>query len=350
MLAASTGRFTAVASVAPAGNVRPLDVFHVPVWVFHGRNDAVIKSGTSEKLIKSLLAMGADPDHARLTLYEKAPPPPGASAETADGHGAALLAYRTPELFEWFLSHRGNAGPGGDGRLRRIADPRSYEAFIHVPPGNAPPTGWPLMIYLHGGPETGTDLNMVRSPGAAGPVHRLSRGRCIPELSERFVVVAPQAPRADKGWRKEKVVQLLDFLLVPENCGVRVDRQRVYVTGSSNGGFGALIAASTGRFAAVAPVAVAGIVVPRDVRHVPVWAFHGKNDAVIPFSCSADLIAGLQALGAEHDDAKLTLYEEAPAPPGNPEHRGHGSGVFAYRTPELFDWFLARRLQTQDEL
>ena len=107
-----------------------------------------------------------------------------------------------------------------------------------------------------------------------------------------------------------------------------LDAARLYVTGHSMGGSGALHAATTGVFAACAAVAPAGGARPRDLMNVPVWAFHGRNDVIVPAAISERLITAMHRAGASPDQARLTLYDEAPTPPGWPS-----SVIFAMWSP-----------------
>ena len=81
---------------------------------------------------------------------------------------------------------------------------------------------------------------------------------------------------------------------------------------------------------------------------VPVWAFHGKNDVIVPSFVSTGLVEALWNAGASKDPhcfsvqmipepadcrkdhVKLTLYDDAPAPPGWPDYYGHASTIPAY--------------------
>ena len=67
-----------------------------------------------------------------------------------------------------------------------------------------------------------------------------------------------------------EISRFVDFLL-SSSSGLQLDATRLYVTGHSMGGAGALVAATTKRFAAVVPVAPAGSVRPAELRGVPLW-------------------------------------------------------------------------------
>uniref|UniRef100_A0A7S4Q9T4 PET hydrolase/cutinase-like domain-containing protein n=1 Tax=Alexandrium monilatum TaxID=311494 RepID=A0A7S4Q9T4_9DINO len=225
-------------------------------------------------------------------------------------------------------------------KLRELNDPKTFEALVYEPPGEG--ALWPLLLYLHGAGESGGALVEILSEGATGtPPVALSQGKAIPGLAERFVVVAPHAHR---GWQPQAVSRFLDFLLSAESK-LSLDPSRLYVTGHSMGGYGALAAAaSTRRFAAVVPVAPSGAPSAASLAGVPLWAFHGRNDVIVPSSYSEDLVEELWRKGASREEVRLTLYEKAPAPFGWPTYYGHASTIPAYATPELYDWLLAQRL------
>src|SRR5258705_1132274 len=62
---------------------------------------------------------------------------------------------------------------------------------------------WPLLIFLHGSGESGTDLNKVK---VHGPPKLIEQGKKFP-----FIVVSPQAP-PNTGWRAEILKSMLDEL------------------------------------------------------------------------------------------------------------------------------------------
>ena len=110
------------------------------------------------------------------------------------------------------------------------------------------PQRWPLMLFLHGAGERGNDLQRVKRHGVAKIVEEQ------PEFP--LVVVSPQCPPRE-AWAPEPLLALLDDI----EQHYDIDPERRYVTGLSMGGFGtwAVALAAPDRFAAVAPICGAAI-------------------------------------------------------------------------------------------
>lgn len=179
---------------------------------------------------------------------------------------------------------------------------------------------WPLMVFLHGVGERGHDLNKVK---AHGPAKLAEQGKKFP-----FIVVSPQCP--DNQWWpniSDQVNALIDEIV--ENYPV--DEDRIYLTGLSMGGFGtwAVAGAYPDRFAAIAPICGGGEkFVAFSLKNVPVWAFHGDADPVVPVQRSIDMVDAVKQVGG---DAKLTIY------PGV----GHDAWTQTYNNDELYTWLLS---------
>jgi predicted peptidase len=134
---------------------------------------------------------------------------------------------------------------------------------------------WPVIVFLHGAGECGDDLDLVKRHG---PPRLVESGRDLP-----FLIAAPQSRRG--GW----AVAALDRWLDEVVAGSRVDEDRVYLTGISMGGFGtwAWAAARPDRFAAIAPICGGGDPAWADrLKGLPIWAFHGARDRIVPPSYS----------------------------------------------------------------
>jgi predicted esterase len=185
---------------------------------------------------------------------------------------------------------------------------------------------YPLILFLHGSGERGLDVEEVRKHGP----HKYLLAHDNP-----FIIIEPQC---DPGqwWHACAVDDLLD-----EVCAkYRVDRERIYLTGLSMGGFGtwATIGENAERFAAAVPICGRGD--PREaarMKDLPIWIFHGAKDPTVPVKNSLDMAAALGALGGR---VKLTVYPEAQ----------HDSWTEAYNTPELYQWLLRQRLGKPEQV
>ncbi len=182
---------------------------------------------------------------------------------------------------------------------------------------------WPLIIYLHGGSDRGTDLNKIYSSGIPDQIYR---GREFP-----FIIISPQCPEHIR-WSTEN---WFENLFKEVNSIYRIDTNRVYLTGLSLGGSGTwfLAVKYPNTFAAIAPIS--GFTSHMDfienninkLIDMPIWAFHGKIDIVVPFEETENLIKKL-----EDKNSDLTFSVE-------PEV-GHWIHWLVYPNQELYDWFL----------
>ena len=164
------------------------------------------------------------------------------------------------------------------GPLREIKDPNTFSALAFVPPGADGPM--PLLLYLHGAGESGTSVRDLISEGATGtPPVELEHKRALPIL-HKFVTVAPQTSH---GWSADEVAKFTDWLVgSASTIGLPpLDTKRLYVTGHSMGGGGALWRRPRANLPP-APVAPSGTARPTELKGVPIWCFHGKNDVVVP--------------------------------------------------------------------
>ena len=181
---------------------------------------------------------------------------------------------------------------------------------------------WPLMLFLHGAGERGNDLNKVK---VHGPPKIVGEKKDFP-----FIVVSPQCPKSALWNNKlDVLINLLDEIIAQYD----VDTERVYLTGLSMGGYGtwALASKYPNRFAAAAPICGGGMrIMAFGLKDVPIWAFHGAKDSVVPLEESEEMVAAVKARGG---NAKLTVYPEAK----------HDSWTETYNNPELYKWFLKHR-------
>ncbi len=185
---------------------------------------------------------------------------------------------------------------------------------------------WPMILFLHGAGERGSYLKKVK---IHGPPKIVENRKDFP-----FIVVSPQCPPGDRWTKKTEVlIHLLDDIVARYD----VDTERIYLTGLSMGGYGTWSLASEypERFAAIVPICGGGRrFMAMMLKDVPVWAFHGAKDNVVPVKESEEMVNAVNARGG---NARLTVYPNA----------GHDSWTATYDNQELYDWFLKHRKKNQ---
>jgi predicted peptidase len=204
--------------------------------------------------------------------------------------------------------------------------PRDYEARRKE--------RWPLMLFLHGPGERGTN---VWRADIHGPAKYIAAHPDFP-----FIVLTPICA-SNQVWSADVLTGLLDGAVKQ----YRIDTNRIYLTGLSMGGFGTwdLALACPERFAAVIPIAGGGNDLPiilaglgysprenvESLKSLAFWAFHGAKDTAVPPDESERMIAALKHLGVA--EAKITIYPDAT----------HNSWERTYNNPEIYDWLLQHK-------
>lgn len=189
--------------------------------------------------------------------------------------------------------------------------------LISLPQGYEGKEKWPLILFLHGSGERGSDLEKVK---VHGPPKLIQSGKQLP-----FIVVSPQCP-SQRRWHATELSLLLDEI----EEQYKVDKDRIYVTGLSMGGFGTweLATFSPERFAAIAPICGGGDrQFAKTLQDLPAWIFHGAKDTAVPVERSIEMATAIKSSGGQ---PKLTIYPDA----------GHDSWTQTYQNMELYDWFL----------
>lgn len=195
-----------------------------------------------------------------------------------------------------------------------LSKPEGYEADKNKK--------WPLVIFLHGSGERGTDLELLKKHG---PPKLIAAGQKFP------AVIASLQCEPKQIWSPQGVKAVTDHLIKTE----RIDTSRVYLTGLSMGGFGTWETAMEypDTYAAIAPICGgAGVrwVMADRIAKLPCWIFHGDKDAAVPVEFSHKIHDALKKIGAP---VKLTIY------PGV----GHDSWTRTYDNPDFWTWLFAQR-------
>jgi predicted peptidase len=191
---------------------------------------------------------------------------------------------------------------------------------------------YPLVIYLHGSGERGTDNAAQLKNGV--------RAFEEPGLRQRHpcIVVAPQCDRDDtfggSWYGGQSRTQRTVVAMVRELCTRRsVDARRVSLVGFSMGAIGLwdIITRHRDLFAAAVPIA--GDLAPDsalDLLSFPIWAFHGEKDELVSNANTRALHALMQRVGG------IMRYTEFPGV-------GHDSWRPAFARADLYDWLFAQR-------
>ncbi len=201
--------------------------------------------------------------------------------------------------------------------------------FLMFQPGGAGGRGSrrpPLLLFLHGMGERGTDLQGLR---VHGPVPALEKGG---ELRSWFPFVGlfPQCP-PDARWEHPPMTAAALVLLEWAAAESSADPGRIYCTGFSMGGIGtwSLALAAPDLFAAIAPISAKSLepdLARRSLSHIPVWIIVGENDG--PYTEGS--LAMAKALEGSSPPPILTVV------PGE----GHHVCRLYYGEAEFYRWFL----------
>ncbi|UGB32896.1 MULTISPECIES: chitobiase/beta-hexosaminidase C-terminal domain-containing protein [Bacillaceae] len=215
---------------------------------------------------------------------------------------------------------------------------------FYIPENYDPSVSYPLVLFLHGGGERGSDnqKQLLANDGAiiwAAPEN---------QSKNPAFVLAPQARNQHDGGfgitrNSDNIVDLAKVFEFSEDLekahkilqkvieDYNIDQNRLYSTGLSQGGYGTfnLNIAYPDLFAAMVPIAGGGN--PETVhvlKDKPIWAFHAEDDAVIPVSHTRNAIKAIKEAGGN------PIYTEYPAELGY----NHASWVPAYDNKDMINW------------
>lgn len=186
---------------------------------------------------------------------------------------------------------------------------------------------YPLVLFLHGVGECGDDLDRACSHGYMK--HVREKGAEYP-----FIFVAPQCPTGKYwGCYTESLLAFLDDICKR----YPIDLDRVYLTGLSMGGTGTwmLAMAAPERFAAIAPICGSGIYwLGYALKDVPVLAYHGDCDEVVPVMESVQMVKSVNRNGGH---AEIRILHGV----------GHDAWNVAYEGDELYTWLFAHKRKSK---
>ena len=180
--------------------------------------------------------------------------------------------------------------------------------------------GYPLLLFLHGAGERGSDLEVMARIGLPNYIE----GRAEPP----FVLICPQCPNGEV-WDVHALIALLDEVAGNYN----IDLSRIYATGLSMGGGAVWELANkiADRLAAIIPICGRlALINPQNLRDLPVWCFHGEKDSIVPVVDSERMVMMLRKAGC---DVKLTIYPDT----------DHDSRTDTCKNLEFHEWLLSHK-------
>ncbi|TAE57609.1 MAG: phospholipase [Bacteroidetes bacterium] len=206
---------------------------------------------------------------------------------------------------------------------------------------------YPLVLFLHGRGECGTDNEKQLTHGAKlflDPVNRRSYPaivlfpQCPVESYWSSVKIDRSSSPAtfvfdDSGAPSEPLAAVADLVQRFIQNG-QADPSRVYITGLSMGGMGTfeMVDRHPELFAAAAPICGGGDTrhYSKAVRKIPFWVFHGGADPVVPVKHSREMVQKLESLRVS------VKYSEYPGV-------GHNSWDNAFAEPDFLAWMFQQR-------
>ncbi|MGW8257029.1 MAG: carboxylesterase family protein [Thermoguttaceae bacterium] len=203
-----------------------------------------------------------------------------------------------------------------------------YQLF--VPTGYDPSKEYPMVVFLHGAGESGTDnLKQIN-----GNIDNLLAHVKMSEYSSFLL-----APQTNSGWAwwgtaPSDAMRMTLSVMQQLEGQYNVDQSRLYLTGLSMGGFGTweAIWQNQGLFAAAVPICGGGDTSKAPLMvDQPIWAFHNDGDPTVPVEYSREMIAAIRAAGG---DPLYTEYHST----------SHNAWKMAYNEPELYDWMYSQAI------
>ena len=205
---------------------------------------------------------------------------------------------------------------------------------------------YPLIITFHGAGERGSDNEKHIQ------LHGLATTWAEEKNQKKYpcFILSPQCPE-DKRWVevdwKTKIVNQNSFsfsdllitvmeLLNKIKKENPIDGSRIYLVGLSMGGFAVweLITRFPNKFAAAIPMSGGGDPSKiKKIKNLPIWAFHGEKDSVVPVEASRNMVNALKKINAK------IIYSEI-------KGKAHAIWQEIFDNQLLGDWLFAQKKKT----
>lgn len=202
---------------------------------------------------------------------------------------------------------------------------------LYIPENYSASKKYPVILFLHGAGEIGTD-NQIQTNGIRNMIYYNA------DFVSQCILICPQT---NEWWNLDRntvgdekgtlgsALHLLQKIQTTYSC----DKNRIYVTGLSMGGYATwdLLERYGDIFAAGVPICGGG---NSDngaaFKNIPIRIYHGTNDQTVSFSNSQKMYNSIIAAGGD----KVKLYAL--------DGYGHDVWSFAYKCRHLSSWLFAQ--------
>ena len=194
-----------------------------------------------------------------------------------------------------------------------------YSYVLRFPENFKKNKKYPLVIFLHGG----VNSDIRRLNGRIRTVNSFY----IPE-NDQYIIASPIKLGID--WSAKKIQDMLEDI----KSNLKIDLDRIYLTGLSMGGRGTFIVASElpDIFAAIMPLSphhtpYSYLPLADKVSHIPTFLHHSTNDGTSKFSVAKDMFEKLKKI---NENLVFDI--------GNSGHYGWNK---IYGNPKNIEWLMS---------
>lgn len=208
----------------------------------------------------------------------------------------------------------------GTGLPYRLLLPANYNASIK----------YPVVIFLHGMGERGTDNTSQLANNASGAKIFVSTASPNNAATYPCIFVCPQITTS-QDWKLEssRVKQLVDTI----KANYSVDDNRVALTGYSLGALGSwpIVRNNPNTFSSLVTIAGGGNIGDvQNMEPIAAWLFHAEDDGTVACNYSDQTVATLRS---RNISVLYTRYTKG----------SHGIYNQSYQVPQLVPWLFAQR-------
>lgn len=194
----------------------------------------------------------------------------------------------------------------------------------------------PAIVLLHGAGESGGDIEAVRDNYVTDFISDMEKQgkKC------GFILIVPQCESGNI-WSPDEIIAMLTFL----KKKYPIDPDRISITGWSMGARGTwdTICEYPDVFSCAVPISgfACYLRAPR-ISHIPVRAFHGLMDDVVPHTEALKMVRAMLHCGHSLNDKQIEF--------GSFRYRGHDIFGYVYNDPEIYSWMTSQSLKRNLEL